>query len=30
MLVNFIKLSTLLIQKGSHERYAMQTAIVVV
>ena len=30
MLLNFVKLSTLLIEKGSHKRYAMPTALVVV
>ena len=30
MLLNFVKLSTLLIEKGSHKRFAMPTALVVV
>ena len=30
MLLNFVKLSTLLIKKGSHKPYAMPTALVVV
>ena len=30
MLLNLVKLSTLLIEKGSHKRYAMPTGIVVV
>ena len=30
MLLNFVKLSTLLIEKGSHNRYAIPTALVVV
>ena len=29
MLLNFVKLSTLLIEKDSHKRYAMPTALVV-
>ena len=28
MLLNFVKLSTLLIENGSHKRYAMPTALV--
>ena len=30
MLLNFVKLSTMLIEKVSHKRYAMPTAVVVV
>ena len=30
MLLNFVKLITLLIEKGSHKRYAMPTALAVV
>ena len=30
MLLNFVKLSTLLIEKGSHKRFAMPTVLVVV
>ena len=30
MLLNFVKLSTLLTEKGSHKRSAMPTALVVV
>ena len=30
MLLNFVKLNTLLIEKNSHKRYAMPTALVVV
>ena len=30
MLLNFVKLSTLLIEKGSHKRYAIPTALVLV
>ena len=30
MLLNFVKLSTLLIEKGSHKRYAKPTALLVV
>ena len=30
MLLNFVKLSTLLIEKGSHKRNAMPTALAVV
>ena len=30
MLLNFVKLSTLLIEKGSHKRYTMPTTLVVI
>ena len=30
MLLNFVKLSTLLIEKGSYKRYATPTALIVV
>ena len=30
MLLNFVKLSTLLIENGSHKRYAMSTALLAV
>ena len=30
MLLNFVKLSTLLIEKGSHKRYAKPTALLAV